>query len=334
MKKTIYFSLLLVLLTNYSWSQNYLTNYSPDRAYNICFNVPDTVFNSNNGFVCLGGNSTLYYSFSTNVAFTWGTPIVLQYRPRVGSAVSSSSYKVYGPFDSDEDYAAAIASGTAPVLLDAPMIATPLTGSYYWRAVDDVNTVPNKKYILAITVPSCNGSIAFYTHGGDFICSELFNCEDCIPKFQPVGSRYVISAWVKEEGNVKASTYTNGELRVTSGTNPPETFYGSGQIIDGWQRIEGTVYTDNIGNLKIELISTEGNVYFDDIRVFPFDGSMVTYVYDPKTLRLVAELDERNYAKIYEYDEEGKLVRVKKETEKGIMTIQENRENTSTATGF
>jgi hypothetical protein len=56
---------------------------------------------------------------------------------------------------------------------------------------------------------------------------------------------------------------------------------------------------------------------------------MVTYVYDPVSLRLVAELDERNYAKFYEYDEDGKLIRVKKETEKGIMTIQETRENNS-----
>ena len=58
-------------------------------------------------------------------------------------------------------------------------------------------------------------------------------------------------------------------------------------------------------------------------------GSMITYVYDPITLRLMAEMDERNYAKIYEYDEEGKLIRVKKETEKGIMTIQQTNENTS-----
>jgi hypothetical protein len=41
----------------------------------------------------------------------------------------------------------------------------------------------------------------------------------------------------------------------------------------------------------------------------------------------MAELDERNYATFYEYDEEGKLIRVKKETEKGVMTIQENRDN-------
>ena len=56
---------------------------------------------------------------------------------------------------------------------------------------------------------------------------------------------------------------------------------------------------------------------------------MKSYVYDPINMRLVAELDERNYATMYEYDEEGKLVRVKKETERGIMTIKENRNNTS-----
>jgi hypothetical protein len=39
----------------------------------------------------------------------------------------------------------------------------------------------------------------------------------------------------------------------------------------------------------------------------------------------MAELDENNFATFYEYDDEGSLVRVKKETERGIMTIKENR---------
>jgi hypothetical protein len=56
---------------------------------------------------------------------------------------------------------------------------------------------------------------------------------------------------------------------------------------------------------------------------------MKCYVYDPHDLRFVAELDERHYATFYEYDLEGKLVRVKKETERGIMTIQESRSNPS-----
>ena len=39
----------------------------------------------------------------------------------------------------------------------------------------------------------------------------------------------------------------------------------------------------------------------------------------------MAELDENNYATFYEYDDDGTLIRVKKETERGIKTIKETR---------
>ena len=52
---------------------------------------------------------------------------------------------------------------------------------------------------------------------------------------------------------------------------------------------------------------------------------MKSYVYDPITLWLTAELDDNNYATFYEYDQEGQLIRIKKETARGIMTIQESR---------
>ena len=45
------------------------------------------------------------------------------------------------------------------------------------------------------------------------------------------------------------------------------------------------------------------------------------------SLKLTATLDENNYADFYDYDNEGKLVRVKKETKKGIMTVRESRSN-------
>ena len=56
---------------------------------------------------------------------------------------------------------------------------------------------------------------------------------------------------------------------------------------------------------------------------------MKSYVYDPVNMRLSAELDERHFATFYEYDEEGKLKRLKKETEKGVMTIQETKSNSA-----
>ena len=71
----------------------------------------------------------------------------------------------------------------------------------------------------------------------------------------------------------------------------------------------------------IELVnnSSDVNAYFDDIRVSPFNSNLKSFVYDPETQRLMAELDENNYATFYHYDEEGNLFLVKKETVKGII---------------
>jgi hypothetical protein len=65
--------------------------------------------------------------------------------------------------------------------------------------------------------------------------------------------------------------------------------------------------------------------WFDDLRIHPFNSNMKSYAYDPITLRLMAEMDENNYASFYEYDQEGNLMRVKKETENGISTLKESR---------
>ncbi len=159
-------------------------------------------------------------------------------------------------------------------------------------------------------------------------------CEDCIGSFSPnTDKKYMISAWAKQDlAAPTITTYTTPKLTVlsTTGASYSASFLPSGPIIDGWQKIDGEFTLPAAAtNINIKLECTAGDCFFDDIRVFPFDGSMKSYVYDPVTLRLVAELDERNYATLYEYDEEGKLVRVKKETERGIMTIKESRNNTS-----
>ena len=72
---------------------------------------------------------------------------------------------------------------------------------------------------------------------------------------------------------------------------------------------------------------SQKDAFFDDVRVHPFDGNVVSYVYDPVTLKLVAELDANNYATFYNYDDEGNMTKVKKETVDGIKTIKEGRIN-------
>lgn len=82
-------------------------------------------------------------------------------------------------------------------------------------------------------------------------------------------------------------------------------------------------------DFQVKLFADQGfDTYFDDIRIHPFNGSMKSYVYDGETFWLTSELDDNNYATFYEYDQEGGLVRIKKETSRGVVTIQETRSGT------
>ncbi|WP_428741888.1 PKD domain-containing protein, partial [Tenacibaculum sp.] len=139
-----------------------------------------------------------------------------------------------------------------------------------------------------------------------------------------------------ETPNYQVPNYENAVIEVSCIGTDNQTvgnifsFSPEGAIIDGWQRIIGefTIPADaNLLNidLKSKVQNVGVNIYFDDIRVQPFKSNIKTFVYHPETQRLMSELDENNYATFYEYDLEGGLVRVKKETEKGVYTIQETR---------
>lgn len=163
-------------------------------------------------------------------------------------------------------------------------------------------------------------------------CGELLTrCDDCIPSFSPEGGKkYVLSCWVSQTNDGTLLTYNYPKVNVRFITpSAGVTFSPKGEIIDGWQRIEEVFDVPlSASEISLELLNTSSGteeVYFDDIRVFPLEGEMKTFVYDPEHLRFVCELDENNYGTFYEYDEEGRLARVKKETERGIMTIQEGR---------
>lgn len=155
--------------------------------------------------------------------------------------------------------------------------------------------------------------------------------------FIPETGKYIVSGWVKEMHPQQVITYTSYIKVIVSGVTVPVTINlnPKGVIIDGWQRIVGVVEIPSLENaenpkLDIELQCSNlsgGECYFDDIRFYPFNGNLKSFVYDESTQRLMAELDENNYATFYEYDLEGGLVRVKKETERGVYTIQETRSN-------
>ena len=172
-----------------------------------------------------------------------------------------------------------------------------------------------------------------------YMCGRTFQVSihrppcDC-HSFQPEGGKvYWLSAWVQEEHPSQVKSYESVHLELNFLTDASSSFldfYPTGEIIDGWQRIVGkfTMPMD-VNELEIELNAHPVvDTYFDDIRIHPFNGSMKSYVYDGETFWLTSELDDNNYATFYEYDEEGGLIRIKKETARGIVTIQETRSNT------
>lgn len=187
-------------------------------------------------------------------------------------------------------------------------------------------------------------SIAFLSDNlklSKFTCGDPTDknyCSDCLT-FQPNPDKeYLLSAWVKEESSIQVKTYVNAVINLIYYNNVNTTddrykiktdvLFAKGDIIDGWQRITYKfLIPAETRTIGIELENKSGGipVYFDDIRIHPIDGSVKTFVYDSETFKLMSELDENNYSTFYEYDNEGGLVRVKKETAKGIKTIQETR---------
>src|SRR6185312_10624221 len=184
--------------------------------------------------------------------------------------------------------------------------------------------VPPKHSISVIrSIHHYNDSLYRTTPGGQF---ELLPGGN-IPLFSPDSGKYLISAWVNE--NTPCTTgYPQDSIvvKIVQTGTQVYSFHASGPVIDGWQRFEGTFFiTGSATNIVVNLVAGVHGAFYDDIRVQPFAAEMKTYVYDPISMRLMATLDDNNYATFYEYNDEGILTRVKKETEKGIMTIKESR---------
>jgi hypothetical protein len=167
-----------------------------------------------------------------------------------------------------------------------------------------------------------------------------FNCTNCLPQTSLSGgtsNEYLVSAWVSTNNSILNGGALPSNIGIeiervnslnqsTVATEP--LFNPVGPIVDGWQRIEAKITIPSGQDMLVKLKNgSTSTVYFDDFRFHPFRSNMKSFVYDNFTMRLIAELDENNYAMYYEYDDEGRLIRVKKETEKGVMTVKEARTN-------
>lgn len=209
------------------------------------------------------------------------------------------------------------------------------TGKYSIRVIQDspvsVSAIPvaadNDVFNVSVNkqADKCNP-------GTQVLTSMKANSNTVLPGFSPLtGKMVLISAWVKEGQVCTVPTYTNSQIGIVvkrSSGNPVSSIATpTGNIIEGWQRFEQVISLPaDATELSITLQANGSTtVYFDDVRVHPYNANMKSFVYNPVNLRLMAELDENNYATFYEYDDDGTLIRLKKETERGIKTIKETR---------
>lgn len=161
---------------------------------------------------------------------------------------------------------------------------------------------------------------------------NIVPCKNCGSNFiLERGQKYVVSAWVKESNASLPTTYSGPKINfdfVSSNGNKNYEFSPTGNIIDGWQKIESAFTVPSSAQemtIRLNCQSPNQSCYFDDIRIFNYNGSVVSYVYDPVTLQLSAKLDNNNMFVKYSYDEAGNLVSSKVETLDGVRTISESR---------
>ncbi len=212
-------------------------------------------------------------------------------------------------------------------------LAANTTASQTGRFTDITSATSNSNLTDAYTLRPATSRGIYILKAGDYV--------DNFSPFSPGTDRgkFVLSVWVRVASTAVYDEYPNvgAKLWVSNTGNGVFNFLTptsveKSPIVNGWQKQDYYYnavlsYGGSVAQYRIDLYNTNtgASACFDDLRVHPFSATMQTKVYNPKTLQLMAELDDKNFATYYEYDEDLSLVRVKKETERGIFTIKETR---------
>ena len=121
----------------------------------------------------------------------------------------------------------------------------------------------------------------------------------------------------------------------TPGVNPDldasKLTIGTSQIalkhvarVGDWNLLEAQVTPSTEANSWLIKSNAGVKVWIDDIRLQPLDATSTCMVYDPASLRLLAQFDDSHFGQFYQYDAEGRLIRKLIETERGLKVASES----------
>ena len=142
----------------------------------------------------------------------------------------------------------------------------------------------------------------------------------------------LVKAWVRaEDGNGVATDPLAVSATISHNNNalstvPMERVARTGE----WVLMAATLpVTTSELDIDLSCVNAAGmKTWVDDVRMQPETAQMTCYVYDPLSHRLLTSFDDQHFGLIYQYNDEGKLVRKLVETERGIRTVQETQYHT------
>ncbi|WP_045113084.1 hypothetical protein [Microscilla marina] len=145
----------------------------------------------------------------------------------------------------------------------------------------------------------------------------------------------IVKLWVhhdydQNELKVKlrnAADGNNGETSANEYALKKVAQVGEWVLFSG--KIEGAAFSSfAYSEFDLEVSSSfTGTLKIDDVKFQPVDAQTTCYVYDLKSLRLIAQFDDEHFGLYYQYNDEGKLIRRLIETERGMKTVQETQYN-------
>lgn len=92
--------------------------------------------------------------------------------------------------------------------------------------------------------------------------------------------------------------------------------------VDQWLAPGATTYQLRINQLTFGQIKL-----LDDLKIAPLTAESHAAVYDLNNFRLLASFGDSHFATLYQYNDEGQLLRKRVETERGIKTVEETHKH-------
>lgn len=174
-----------------------------------------------------------------------------------------------------------------------------------------------------------------YAHSGRYSLelSTDFNGNPVLATILPINQtapsipNFLLSVWVKQN----YPSNPNSLIPIESSLGSQVSFKKIAQTGE-WSLYEAEAsIPPSQPNAKIEIklkkIISE-KVWIDDFKIQPLESEATCYAYDPVTLKLAAQFDDRHFGVFYQYNSEGKLIRKLRETERGLKTVTETQYHT------